>query len=439
VFVLALPMLGEQFGNFLVGFVDVLLAGRVSMEATAAVGTGGYMGWFVTLAFTMLSIGTAALVSRSFGAKDLHTANRALNQSLLMALALGALVSAVVFVTAPSLATLLAQTDSARVLFTTYVRIDSLGYALFAIVLVCGGALRAAGDTRTPMMIMVAVNVINIIVSAGLVYGWMGLPKLGVTGIAIGTVTARSLGGVLMAGVLMRGLRGLQLRRDRWRPDFGIIRRIFKVGLPAAGDAVLTFITHMGFLLVVTHTAVGDAATVNYAAHTIGIRMEAISFLPAVAWMTASATLVGQYLGANRPELAARAGHTAAGQAALLTGAIGVAFYVFAEQIYSFMSSDPEVVAVGAHAFRIMAFVQPMLGMAIVYIGSLRGAGDTRATMIFSLIGGVCLRVPVAWLFGVYLGGGLLGAWIGMWCDNLAKFILGGGRFLHGGWKRIRV
>lgn len=438
VFVLALPMLGEQVGSFMVGFVDTLLAGRVSKEATAAVGAGGYMGWFLTLAFTMLSVGVAAIVARSFGQRDARTAERALNQSFVLSLVLGVGVSVLVYAVAPGLSSLLTQTDAAHALFTTYVRIDALGYTAMGAMLTCGAVVRAAGDTRTPMAVMLVVNVVNVVASAALVYGWLGLPQLGVAGIAIGTVIARVLGAVLLLLVLARGLRGMRLRTEQMRPDAGLLARLLRVGLPAGGEAFLLWVGQMGFIVIVAHSARGDAATVNFAAHTIAMRMEAITYLPAVAWATAAATMVGQYLGARRPQDAARCGHVAALQGALLSSGVGAGFLLLAGPIFRLMSDDADVVAAGVFPMRLLGFVQPVLCMAIIYIGALRGAGDTRRTMVFSLVG-LGLRLPIAYVLAIPLGGGLLGAWVGMWADNIGKFLMGWARFARGGWKTLRV
>ena len=438
VFILALPMLGEQLVNFCVGFVDTFLAGQVGKEATSAVGTGAYIGWFVTLGFALVGTGAVALVARGIGARDLKTANRAANQSFVLALALGAVMSALIYLAAPFLAGFLTQTAAARDMMITYMRIDALGFTLYSTVLICGGVIRAAGDTRTPMIILITVNIINAFVSAALVFGWFG-PPLGVTGIALGSVIARSLGGVMLAIVLLRGLHGLRLRFRWMRPDRDMIRRMLKIGLPAAGEASLMWITHIGFIKVVLHTAAGEAATVNYAAHMIGARMTAITYLPAAAWMTAAATLVGQYLGAKRPDRSARAAHVAAMQGAILTTGVGVAFFLLADVIYALMSQDPAVRAVGAPAFRLGAFIHPFLCAGIIYNGALRGAGDTRWPMVFSLVGGILIRIPLAYLGGVVLAGGLIGAWCGMWADNLIKCAMAWGRVMHGGWKKIRV
>jgi len=438
VFILAAPMLGEQIVNFCVGLVDIYLAGRVGKEATGAVGTGSYLSWFVTLGFSLIGVGAAALVARGFGARDFRTASRAANQSFVLAVMLGAAMAAIVFFSAPFLAALLTQTASAASMMVDYVRIDAFGLVFYSTVLICGGVLRAAGDTRTPMTILIVVNIINAIVSTALVMGWFGDP-MGVVGIAIGTVVARTLGGVMLFVVLLRGVRGLRLHPRRMRPDWDMIRRILRIGAPAGAEATLMWITQIGFIAIVARTATGDAATANFAAHMIAVRMTAITYLPAAAWMTAAATMVGQYLGAKQSALASRAAHIAVAQGGLLTACVGVFFFLTADAIYAVMSQDDAVRAVGAHAFRIGAFIHPFLCMGIIYLGALRGAGDTRYTMIASLIGGLLLRLPLAYLGGVTFGGGLIGAWIGMWADNLAKFLLGWGRMLHGGWKKLRV
>ncbi|MBU0641364.1 MAG: MATE family efflux transporter, partial [Planctomycetes bacterium] len=272
IFILALPMLGEQFVNFCVGLVDTFLAGQVGKEATAAVGTGGYLSWFVTLGFALVGTGAAALVARCFGARDAKTANRAANQAFVLALALGAAMGGLVYLTAPLLADFLTQTTAASSMMVTYVRIDAFGLVLYSTVLVCGGVIRAAGDTRTPMTIMVIVNIVNAFVSAALVFGWFG-PAMGVKGIAIGTVVARSLGGLILTVVLLRGLRGLRLRLTWMRPDWEMIRRMLRVGAPAGAEATLMWVAQIGFIKIVAHTSTGDAATVNYAAHMIAVRM----------------------------------------------------------------------------------------------------------------------------------------------------------------------
>ena len=432
-------MLGEQFGTFMIAMVDTVLAGQISKEATAAVGTAAYMGWFFMVAFQLLAIGSAALVARLFGERKIETAERALNQAVLSAAVLGAILSIAVYNAAPLLAGALMQTQVSYELCVTYLRIDALGFLLASVHYIGAAVLRGGGDTRTPMAVMLIVNVINVFLSLALVYGWFG-PELGVLGIAIGTVVAKSVGGLLMCGVLAAGKLGLRLRLSLLRPDFALIWRMARIGLPSFAEAMVMWWANFFFMMIIGRKiAAGDLATVNLSTHMIAIRLEGITYLPAMAWMTASATIIGQYLGAGQPDKARRAGHIAAFQGAMLTTGVGVVFFLFADAIFAGMTRDPQVREVGVPAFRIMALIQPFLAMGIIYSGSLRGAGDTRWPMVITFFTSVCIRLPGAYIGGVLLDGGLIGAWCGMWADNIIRFLLMLTRYTFGGWQRIKV
>lgn len=436
---LAFPMLGEQLLIFLVGLVDTLLAGTISKEATASVGTASYVAWFIQQSFALVGLGAAAVVSRSIGGGDRLTANRALNQALVLGLMMGAAMSVIAFALAPYLAGFLLPEEGARRLAGYFLRIDACGHMATCLTFVGMGVLRASGDAKTPLRIMSVVNIVNITLASTLVLGPMGLPSYGVTGIALGTLTARIVGAVIVLSVFIRGTQGLALTRALLKPERAMTWRMLRIGLPAAADSLIMAFAQVGFIWVVAHSAVGEAGTVAYAAHTIAMRIEALSYLPAFAWGTAAATIVGQYLGAHQPKEAARAGHVAARQAMLLCGCIGITFFAFSEHIYAIMTNDPAVRQVGVPAFRFLAFAQPFLGLAIVYMSALRGAGDTRWPMLFTILGGCFIRVPVAYLGAVVFGGGLIGAWCGMWTDNVTRCGLAAGRFAHGGWKRVKV
>lgn len=438
VLLLALPMLGELYLNFLVGFVDTFLAGRLSKEANAAVGMATYATWLLSVLFTLVGTGAAAVVARTTGAGHRKDRNRAVNQALLLAGAAGLATSLVAFACAPFFAAILTQTIEARVLCERYLRIDAGGYALLSLTAIGAAMLRAAGDTRTPLRVMMVVNIINVGVSVALVQGWLG-PPLGATGIAIGTLVARCCGGLIMLAVLLRGACGFRVRARLLRPHAPTLRRILRVGLPAAGDAGFMSISHLLFLWVVAHTAVGEAATTNFAAHVIAMRMEALSFLPALAWATAAATLAGQHLGAGSPDLAHYSVKQAVRQGAMICGLVGLGFVLLADGVYALMSNDASVRSVGAPAFRLLGLVQPILGAAIIYTGALRGIGDARTTMVFSAITGLGLRVPVGMACGIWAGWGLIGAWCGMWADNVGRFLLVWNRFRRGGWRNVQV
>ncbi len=431
---LALPSLAEQMLIFLVGTVDMLLAGHLSGEgasrvATEAVGIAAYVGWLATMLFAAVGAGTTALVSRAMGAGDERFANQVANRSLVLSAITGLAMFGLLWTAAPVLASALDLTGEARQITINYLRLDAVGLIFASISLAGSAAMRGCGDMRTPMWILGGVNVINAILSPMCVYGTGPLPEMGVVGIVIGTMIARIAGGLAVVWCLAVGTSGLKLKSSELRATGDIAQRILSIGLPAAADGLIMWIGHFTFLRIVRES--GEA---SLAAHFIGIRIEALTYLPAVAWGAATATLVGQSLGAKRPDRARQAANVALMQMVGVGLMLTVVYLAAAGPIFRAMSNDPEVCRLGAPALRMLALFQVPLTVAIVVLNTLRGAGETRFPMWVTLIGGFGIRLPLAWFCGIVLEGGLIGAWIGMCGDMLFRAVVLFARYLHGGW-----
>mgnify|MGYP000314279538 CR=1 FL=1 len=311
VFILAMPVLGEQLLNSMVGILDVYLAGRISVSATAAIGLAAYVAWLISMLFMLVGTGTTALVARCIGAGDRAGANHYANQSLGLAIGMGVGACVLVFGIAPTFASLQNMTGETADIVVRYLRIEGASYMFTSLTLVGSAALRGVGDMRTPLKILSVVNIVNIIVSCSLTFGIGPVPKLGIDGIVIGTVTGRVIGGLIMLVVLAKGRSGIRMRGPDLRPLLESIRRILRIGGPAALDGAVMWSGHFIFLMVIANLAEGDLGRAYYAAHIVGVRIEAFTYLPAVAWATATATIVGQSLGAGDPKRAIRAGHEA--------------------------------------------------------------------------------------------------------------------------------
>jgi putative MATE family efflux protein len=450
---LAMPVLAEQLLNTLVHLVDLFLARYVGPDATTSVGLAGYFNWFVGVVYGFIGAGATALVARSFGYRGYQDANRFTNQAIGLSIVLGVAAAAGVIAGADWIPGLFGLTSDAAQMTALVLRIQAFGHFFSGALFIGNACLRGGGDTRTPLGIMAVVNLVNILISVPLALGVPGLvPRLGVAGIAAGTAAALTIGGFLVLLTLLRGrawyrmrivpgsvAEQIRLRAANLRPHAETIKRLLRIGIPAGLDGFALWFGHLAFLNVVTRLATGDEQTATVAAHITGIRIEALSYLPAFAWGTAAATMVGQALGARAPGRAAKSGHIAAAQAALMTGLLGVVYFTFAGPLYWFFSGDPRVMTIGVPAFRLLAFFQIPLGVDIVYRCALRGAGDTRYPLMFTLIGTLGIRVPVAYVCGPLLGGGLVGAWIGMCSDLGVRVVLSAWRFTQGGWKRISV
>lgn len=454
VFILALPVLGEQILNTFVAWNDTYLAGHLNVSATAAVGFSAYVSWLVAMLFALVGVGATAIVARAIGAGNHDEARRATNQAVTLSLLMGLIATVSIPLAAPHLASWLNPSPETHRDATRFMRIEAIAYLIESFTFVAAACLRGAGDTRTPMLVLGVVNIVNMAAS------WFGafrlndppawLKSLGVSavglglgcdGIAWGTAGARFVGGFVMLAVMLRGRASLKLVFTCLRPVPAMLWRIVRIGGPAAADGLLMWCGHLVFLRIISRSgdALGVSTDTMVAAHIVGVRIESLSYLPAVAWATAAATLVGQHLGAGRPDQSTRSAHEAAKQAALLLAGMSLILLLAPAACYSFLTNDDAVVRVGAPALRIQALVQPALGMLIVYMWSLRGAGDTIYPMLITVIGMVGLRIPLSYLGGIVLRGGLIGAWVGMNADLLVRAAMMTMRFRSGKWAMKRV
>jgi putative MATE family efflux protein len=445
VLALALPALGEQLLNFCVSLFDTWLAGQVITPShevgvyTTTVGISAHISWLATLIFSLVGTGTTALVARSYGAGDRDQANRFANRSLTMVGVLALIVFALLLCLAPWFARMqLMRGESYRVA-VAFLRTDAFGHLIFCYCLIGSAALRGVGDMRTPMLILGIVNILNMILSTTLVFGLGPIEPMGIDGIVTGTVTSRIGGGLLMLGVLARGVSGLKLRVAYLLPHAEEIRRILQIGMPAALDGISMWCGQWMFLTIISRLGDGALGKAYTAAHMIGMEAEALTYLPATAWGYSAAALVGQSLGAGDAARARRLGNEAARQC-IVVALVGACVYLFGAQlIYDVMTQESSVREIGIPALRFLSWYQVPLAVMIVYIHAIRGAGDTRAVMCLNVVGIIGIRLPVAYLFGIICKGGLVGAWSGMCLDVVLRMTVAMLYYRSGRWARTIV
>src|SRR4051812_2045379 len=439
---LAIPVLIEQALLYVVGVSDTILTGRyLSEEHLAAVTVAGYLLWFLGSLLTVVSVGATALVARLIGANQPESARRIGQQAMLMAWVVGGLTTVLGVNLAPYAFDALNLRGAAGEYAVQYLRIVLTAAPLVACTTVGVACLRGAGDTRTGMWVMILVNAINIAASWALVVGFGPLPEMGLRGIAAGTALAEAVGGGVVLILLTRGRSGLRFDWTGLVPVWVDIRRVLRVSLPAAGESLTNIACQLWFLGLINR--LGPTAT---AAHGVAIRCEALAFLSITAFSVAASTLTGQYLGAGRPDLAARAGRAAWGIGVGLLVAVGALIFAEAGAMVDLFlgGRQPGVAAEGVPVLRIVAFALPFLATLNVLNGALRGAGDTRWPWVIVLVGYLGIRLPLTYglTFPAASGGlglGLRGAWLAMFADLTARGVLVAARFLQGGWKAARV
>ncbi|REJ89086.1 MAG: MATE family efflux transporter [Planctomycetota bacterium] len=437
---LAAPVVTEQLLAMMVMLVDVFLVGRYlgGDDALAAIGLMAYTMWLLTSVFEFISIGTTAIVARCIGAGERDEAARIANQSLLI----GVVVAAVVWLgggwIADDFVALLQLEGTAAALAVRYLDYIWPVMPMMMIERVGIACLRASGNMVIVFLVMSIVNVVNVVVSAVYATGWAGFPALGWDGVAIGTAAAHVVGGLLLLALLGRGYDGLKITREIFRPDLPRIRRILRIGVPGGVDVLSVIGCHLIFLSLIN--GLGTAAA---AAHNVAVRLESMAFLPGAGIAVAATTLTGQFLGAGDRRRASRALLVACLVGSAVLAGVGFVFWFGGYQLAStFVSAgEQEVARQAAALLKIAAYAMVPLALQMILTGGLRGAGDTRWPLLFSLIGLLGLRIPLAYVLSAPgLGNlGVEGAWWAMLIDLSVRCGLIVWRFRHGGWQRVRV
>lgn len=447
---LAIPVLLEQVLAMLVGFSDRILTGHyLETSHLAAINLMAYVLWLMYEMFAVVAIGGTAMVARFHGADNLENAQRVTNQALLVGAAMSAAATLFWALGGAWAVKLLQLEGAAAEQSLRYIQYCLPVVPLMMIQAVGIACLRGAGDMTAGLVTMAIVNVVNVTVSWALVLGIGPLPPLGWDGIALGTASGYGVGGLIVLRLLTRGRSGLALRHEFLRPDWSMIRRLLRIGLPGGADTLSVITCQLWFVSIINR--LGDLAA---AAHGVAIGIESVAFLPGVAFQAAAATLAGQCLGAGDYQKATRSVVMACLVGGGLMTTAGSLFVTLSRQLpYLFLSAEhSDVAAMAAPLLRIVGLAMPALAITMILSGALRGAGDTRWPLLFSLVGMLGVRLPLAYWFalesfrlpftGIFVIGwnlGVVGAWYAMGADLAVRAALILYRFSHGGWRWIQV
>lgn len=425
----------EQIMASLTQIVDMMMIGRLGSAAVAGIGLSFQPFIFVFAVFGGLAVGTTALVARHTGAGRRDEAGHVAGQSVLLAAILGLVLLAPGFIFAGDLVKLMGAEPDVVEVGAVYIRCIVPGGIFMLLAMLLSGALRGAGDTRTPMQIGILINISNVILNYALIFGHLGFPALAVKGAGIATSVSRACGGVILLAVTLRGRAGLRiLPQSLRRLDLPVIRRTLAVGVPAAGERII-----MGTAQLFYARIVASLGTVAYAAHAIAMNAESISYMPAMGLATAASTTVGQALGAGEPEQAERYGWECARTAVPFISVAVFVLLVLPRYLMFLYTDEADVIRLGTICLRIMAPAQLVQILGFVFSGALRGAGDTRPVMYYTVAGTWGARLGLSALLILGLKTGLGGAWVAMAADWVVRSFLLIRRFRSGIWKRVTV
>ncbi|HMO92055.1 MAG TPA: MATE family efflux transporter [Pirellulaceae bacterium] len=447
---LAFPVLAEESLVLMVTWTDWWLCSRYVTEhadsAKAAMGLMAYVMWLIPSLFAAVAIGATALIARSVGGRQFALARDYANQAIMLGWALAVLLTAGFTIAGDSFIEAMNLQNRSAEYAKNYLWIVIPVIPLIMFEQVGSACLRGAGDTVTGFLAKLVVVIVNIAISIALVTGWGPFPALGWIGLAIGTAIGHSIGGTIILTALILNRAGLRLTWRGLYPNTKLSKQLFFIGMPGGLDMGVLLGSQLIFVAMVN--SLGDAAA---AAHGLAVQIEACAYLPGHAFQVAAATMVGQYLGAKQPELARKAAWVCFLVALVIMVTASTSMFFFGDQMSYFFTGDWDDPTThnAASLLRIVAFGIPFLALLMVLTGALRGAGDTAWPMMFTLVGFLAIRIPLA-AFLAYatftlpvlgweitgLGWGVQGAWYAMVCDLLVRSCLAVARFRQGGWQR---
>jgi MATE family multidrug resistance protein len=434
VFDLAYPVVLTQISTTAMGVVDAAMVGRLGPTPLAAVGLGGIWLWTLFSLFYGTASGVQTFVSQADGAGQRahcgawvwHGAYSVVPATLVTVLAVGPAIGPLVELLGPS-----PELQSSAV---AYIASRLPGEVGVAVVMVLMAFFRGIGDTRTPLYVMLAANVVNAVLDYGLIFGKLGLPEWGVRG--AGAATA--IGMWFSAGALYLAYRWRAshegYRGEPVAPSARTALRFLRTGAPVGGQWCLGMTSFAAFTTLVAR--MGDA---EMAASQAFLVLLSISFMQAVGIAIAAATLVGRYVGARDHEAAVRSFRSALLLGALLATGVAALFVAVPGALLRIFTDDPTVIALGIPLLAFGALFQLFDAAGIIAEGALRGAGDTRWPFALHTVLGWGFFVPCTWVLGFVLDRGLTGAWLGgtVYVGMLATGLVW--RFQSGRWRHIQI
>ncbi len=430
VFSLALPVVLSSLLQRSVGIVDIFLVGGLGASAIAAVGIAQVLVFMVMSVSWGINVGVTVLVSQLWGAGRKADAAKASYQAIVLAIAAAGVIMMLGLAFGARSASLLGADQSVQEILSDYTRII-FSFILFTISInVLAGIMHGTGDTKTPLYATLIVNILHVLVAYPLIYGYLGLPALGVKGAAIAVAISECMGAVFL---LMRSFHKEYISIGK-KLDLKLTVLTLKLGYPIFIDRLLQNAGSLAFAKVVLLYG-----TAVYAAHQVGLAIEAFSFMPGYGIAVAAATMVGQNLGAGRPEHARISAYEANRLAVVLMAAMGLVFFFFPYALLQAFTSDPEVIRYGILYMKIVAFAQVPLAITMVVGGSLRGAGDTGFIMLATIAGMWFVRIPIAAVLAALFKAEIHYVWSVMILDWLVRMLFLLWRYRRENWGRLEI
>lgn len=409
---LSIPTILEEIMHTLLQYVDTAMVGHLGQQATAAVSTTTTVNWLVYSIPYSIEIGVMALAAQAYGARDLKRVKKITTQGLLLSVLSGGVLTAVCLILSPFIPIWMNAEEAIQGPASMYFSIVSLSLILRTLNSVFGGVIRATKDTKTPMLINLAANLLNVALNAALIYGL----QLGVVGAAIASTISYSLSGIAMTALIVR--RGFLVLSDpKLRgTDREVLRSIFKIAAPALGTSVASCLGYVVFAGLVS-----GMGTMIFAAHSIAVTAEQLFYIPGYGLRVATSSLVGNAIGEGDKKKQS----TTEGLSIVLTVALmvlsGLLLFLIAEPLMRLFTSSSAVASLGAEMLRLVALTEPFFGLMVVIEGIFYGQGKTKGIFLIETFSMWGVRILLTYVVVHIWHLSLREVWYCMIADNLVK------------------
>lgn len=434
---MAWPAVLESFFTAFAGLVDSLMVSSLGSSAVAAVGLTTQPKMVGLALFFAANVSISALVARRKGEGNKEGANGILATFLVFILGAAALISVLAVVFADPVIRLCGSETDTHGSAVQYFQIVMGGMVFNCVQMGVNAAQRGAGNTRITMRTNLVSNTINILLNYLLIQGHMGFPALGIRGAALATVFGTVVASFMSLWSIGKEENFVSLAyilKQKIRPGMEALRQIIHVGYSVFAEQLLM---RIGFMM--TSLMAASQGTFAMAAHQVGMNVMSLSFSFGDGLQATAVALIGYSLGAGDPPKAREYGAICRMLGGCVSVVLAVAYFFGGGWLYSLFFEETEIIAIGVQIMRIIIFVVLLQIAQVIYMGCLRGAGDTLYTAIASTVSVTVIRTAGSYIFGYVLGWGIAGIWMGVVADQLSRFLFASIRFKRGKWTEIKI
>lgn len=429
---LSVPIVFSSVLQTMYQIIDTFWVGRLSADAVAAVSLSFPINFLLIALGGGLPIAGTVLIAQYKGRGDEKAMNHVAAQTFMMVFVVSIVLSMIGFVFSERIMRVMGAAPEILADATGFLRISFLGFVFVFGYFVFESLMRGLGSVKAPVRIVFCTVILNAILDPLFIFGWGPVPAWGVSGAALATLCTQALATVIGIAILFRGKHGLHLRKEDLKPDFAFMKRAFLIGFPSSIEQ-----SSRAFGFTIMTALVAAFGTVTLAAYGIGIRLLTFIIIPAMGLSIATSALVGQNIGAGKMDRAVETNRIGSLLAFATLTLAGIVMYAIARPLTAaFMPEGGVAIDQGAQFISILAPTFGLIGWQMVLTGTMRGAGDTKASMILTIVSQYVIQFPLAYLLAVTFRMGSVGIWWSFSAANVLSTIVAWLWFMRGSWKK---